>query len=141
VTEEKKEELHPDIAEAFADHPLKDDPEFIAVQNLIRSNTMRLAVYAQRGIGLDQQSLLEQRMELLIEVLMPNNSRERTAFEHKFADQITEAIDKIDSEIDRLEAEQRKQALLAPGGAVGNGGPVMPAPAGTPFHSATRRTK
>lgn len=80
-------------------HPLADHPLFDEVQRTISSNHRRMLEMASAGIRLKDADLLEYRIELLVESILPQESMERLVYEARYASEVSKQLDKAESEI------------------------------------------
>lgn len=94
-------------------HPLADDPLYIETQKLIRANLRREGDLAQAGVELNPVSLQEHRLELLIAMILPYDSRTRLEFETEFAKIVARSLD--DAEQALAQARMAGKAPTASG--------------------------
>jgi hypothetical protein len=74
-------------------HPLAEHPAYKALARLMDQNHARRQALAKEGVQLNEDSILVQRLELLIEFMLPSDSTERLEYESIFHKQIEEALD------------------------------------------------
>ena len=96
------------------EHPLAHTDEYKQLNAIGRRNGRRMQELAQQGIQLKDDSIAQQRLELLIEFLLPANTHERIQYELLFAQKIERSLDAAEAELNRAKLLGRKPGQQGP---------------------------
>lgn len=102
---------------------IQETPEWADLNRLVKSNVRRQEdLAANHGVGMNDLEIAFHRMNMLIELVMPEGTMERIAFEMQFQSLVSQSIGQIEQQV-RMRAlvgqgnraSRRKSGIIIPG--------------------------
>lgn len=78
-----------------------DEDDYKEYNSLLKKNATKAQILNSQGIGLDGSSMMQARLELLIEIALPQDDRRRLTFELLWQRKIKESLEEADRQISR----------------------------------------